>query len=92
MKKSSSNLTLCILGFFLGDTAVCGTKLQEVSDRISDKKEQNGCDDVKGICVSPSVKYAGCDVYAKKRRYGGQRLFGVTIKLWDSLQCLQHSK
>ena len=76
--QSEDSLSYLAFFIFSGDTAFCGTKLPEVNDQNSDK-EQNGSDDIKKICVSPSVKYAGCDVYAKKRRYKSQRLCGVTV-------------
>ena len=48
--------------------ALGGNELQEGEGHYNDKWKPTGFD-TKKIFLSPSIKYSGCPVYAKKQRY-----------------------
>ena len=52
----------------IGDVALGGNELQEGEGHYNDKWKPTGFD-TKKIFLSPSIKYSGCPVYAKKQRY-----------------------
>eukprot|EP00058_Branchiostoma_floridae_P015848 XP_002601336.1 hypothetical protein BRAFLDRAFT_82754 [Branchiostoma floridae] len=51
-----------------GDYAVGGRKLSEKEGHFTDERKPEGFD-TKQIFLSPSIKYSGCDVYAKPKTF-----------------------
>ena len=74
-----------------GDVAFGGSELHEGEGHYNDEWKPKGFD-TKKIFISPSIKYSGCPVYAKKKRYATTNLVArARDPLWRNREALGKS-